>query len=353
MPATSDQLCSPYEHEFVARKGAHLTIQYQGNEIRLEAQLAELASKNPKVAWLLDEYYSTETHADTALKYVLKHGRQCGYILPDAVRLETQPTAFMNAYATRNSDGMPFIYVNDGLPFFLLMLNYSLAGAAFKNAVWGGQSMSATLFTIMNGYWPPGVNLLSEVEAMGGFSEDERHFITAWLPAQMFFVVAHEFAHHLIWGNQQDPSQVHTVRLLTGKEIEVYSPSQKDEFRADEIAFDIWNELDSPLSCDFQSFTAGGLGALFGYFRILEEYTLTRPSSPDVHPPAIDRYERLRARLCNTGRVRSLRAMEETWAVTEIMRENCMEPGEILQQHGLENLASIVAKGEDLSNTCA
>jgi len=299
-----------------------VTFQFQESGIRLEAQLAELALKNPKTGWLLDEYYSTEKHADSALKYVLKHGRQCGYILPQAVRLETQPTAFLNAYAARDGDGMPFIYVNVGLPFFLTMLNYSLASAAFKSAVSGGRSMSATLFTIINDYWPPDVDLLSEVEAMGGFSEDEMYFITAWLPAQMFFVVAHEFAHHLVWYSQQDSPQVRNARLLTGKEIEVYSPSQKDELRADEIVFDIWDELDSTLSGGFRAFTAGGLGALFGYFRILEEYTQYGPGPSDWHTPAVDRYERLKERLSNTGRLRSLQAMEETWAVTEILMKN-------------------------------
>jgi hypothetical protein len=314
--------------------------------------LAELASKNPKAGWLLDEFYSTEKHADSALKYVLKQGRQCGYILPQAVRLETQATAFMNAYAARDGAGMPFIYVNDGLRFFLLMLNYSLAWAAFKNAVLGAQRMSATLFTIFNGYWPPGVELLSEVEEMGGFSEDEMHFITAWLPAQMFFVVAHEFAHHLIWAGQQNPPEMHTVRLLTGKEIEVYSPSREDELRADEIALDLWDKLDSTLSGDFQAFTAGGLGALFGYFRILEKYRQSGPIPSDLHLPAIDRYERLKARLSNTGRVSSLQAMEETWTVTEILTKTCIQAMEMLQKQGLDDIKSIAAKGEDPPYEC-
>jgi hypothetical protein len=312
-------------------------------------QLAELASKNSRLRWFLDEYYSTEEHANTALKYVLQNGRQCGYILPQAVKLETQPTTFMNTYAARDKSGMPLIYINVGLQFFLVMLNYSLAAAVFNSTVLGGRIMNATLFTITNGYWPPSVDLLSETEAMGGFSEDERYFITAWLPSQMFFVIAHQFAHHFIWYSQNDSSQVHNVPLLTGKDIEAYSPSQKDEIRADEIAFEIWNELDLPLSCDFQAFTAGGLGALFGYFRILEEYIQSQPGLSNSHPSAIDRYKRLRAQLYNTGRVRSLQAMEETWGVTEILRETCMEQRGIFQKQGLEDITSIVAK-EDPSD---
>ena len=318
-----------------------MTSQFQESGIRLEAQLADLVSKNPKVGWFLDEYYRTEKYADSALKYVLKHGRQRGYILPQSVRLETQPTAFMNAYAARDSAGMPFIYVNDGLPFLLLMLNYSLAWAAFKNAVLGGQSMSATLFAIVNGYWPPKVDMLSHMEAMGELSQDEKYFITAWLPSQIFFVVAHEFAHHLIWCGQQDSPQVHTVRLLTGREIDVYSPSPKDELRADKIAFDIWDELDLTLSDGFQAFTAGGLGALFSYFRILEEYTQSESISSDPQLPAVYRYERLKTWLTNTGRVRSLQAMEETWAITEIMTKARLEARDMLQK-----------QGEDTPNEC-
>lgn len=292
--------------------------------------MAELAHKDPKAGWFLDQYYSTEKYADSALKYVLKHGRQRGYILAQAVRLETQPTTFMNAYAARDSAGMPFIYVNDGLPFFLLMLNYSLARAAFKNAILGGRSMSATLFAIVNGYWPSKVDLLCEMEAMGQLSQDEKHFINAWLPSQMFFVVAHEFAQHLLWRDQEDSPQVHTVRLLTGREIDVYRPSPKDELRTDRIAFDIWDQLDVTLSSGFQAFTAGGLGALFGYFRILEEYTQSEPISSHVQFPAVYRYDRLKTWLTNTGRISSLQAMEEAWAITEITKKTCLEAQDML-----------------------
>lgn len=305
--------------------------------------MADLASKNPKAAWLLDEYYSTEKYADSALKYVLKHSRQRGYILPQAVRLETQPTVLMNAYAARDSAGMPFIYVNDGLPFFLLMFNYSLAQAAFKNAALGGRSMSATLFAIVTGYWPSEVDLLSEMEAMGELSQDEKYFISAWLPSQIFFVVAHEFAHHLIWRGPQDSPQVCTVRLLTGSEVDVYCPSPKDELRADRITFDIWDQLDATLSDGFQAFTAGGLGALFGYFRILEEYIEPDPSSSHVPLPAAYRYDRLKTWLTNTGRASSLQAMEETWAITEIMTKSCLEARDMLQK-------PVAAKGEDTLN---
>lgn len=297
--------------------------QFQASGMMLEAQLAELASKNSNAGWLLDEYYSTEKRADSALKYVVKHGRQRGYTLPQAVRLETQPTAFLNAYAARDSAGMPFIYVNDGLPYLLLMLNYSLTWAAFKNAALGRRSMGATLFTIANGYWPPKVDLLSEMEAMGALSQDEKYFITAWLPSQILFVIAHEFAHHLIWCGQQDSLHVHTVRLLNGREIDVYHPSQKDDLRADKIAFDIWDELNLTLSEGFQAFASGGLGALFGYFKILEEYT--EPASSDSQLLAEYRYERVQSWLSNTGRVHSLQAMEETWALTEIMRKAYIE----------------------------
>jgi hypothetical protein len=224
------------------------------------------------------------------------------------------------------------------------MLNYSLAEAVFQSTVLGGRSMNATLFTMVNGYWPPDVDLLSELEAMRGLSADEMYFITAWLPSQMFFVVAHKFVHHLIWCSQQDSSQVHNVRLLSGKEIEVYSTSQKDEIRADEIVFDIWDQLDATLSYDFQAFTAGGLGALFGYFRILEKYAQSLPTRSASHSPAADRYERVKARLFNTGRLRSLWAMEETWAVTQIMAETCVEAR---KKQEVENTISVTTKSED------
>jgi hypothetical protein len=187
---------------------------------------------------------------------------------------------------------------------------------------------------------------------MGGLSADEINFITAWFPSQMFFVVAHEFAQHLIWCSQQDSSQVHSVRLLTGKEVEVYSPSQKDEIRADEIVFDIWDELDATVSYDFQAFTAGGLGALFGYFRILEKYAQSPPSPSDLHSPAEDRYERVKARLFNTGRIRSMWAMEETWAIAEIIMETCVEASQMLQKQKLEDTTSRAAKSGDPPNKC-
>jgi hypothetical protein len=323
------------------RKKVDVTFQFQENGIKLEAQLIELASKNPKVGWLLDEYYSNPKHANTALKYVLQYGTQCGYVLPQAVKLETQPTAFMNAYAARDSIGGPLIYVNTGLRFFLMMLNYSLAWAAFKNTVSAGQSMNASLFTIVHGYWPPGIDLLAEIEAMRGFSKDEMYFITAWLPAQVFFIVAHEFAHHLIWSSQQDSSQVHKLPLLSGREIEAYNPSQQDELRADEIVFDIWDKLDATLSGGFRAFTAGGLGALFGYFRILEEYATSQSPPSNSYLPAMDRYERFKARLLSTGRVHSLQAMEETWAVTEIIMGDCLDARETLRKQ---------AEGEGLSH---
>lgn len=302
-----------------------MTSQFQESGIILEAQLAELASKNSRLRWLHDEYYSTEDHANTALRYVLQNGRRCGYILPQAVKLETQPTTFMNAYAARDSHGRPLIYVNAGLQFLLMMLNYSLAGAVFESTLLAGRIMNAALFTIANGYWPQDVDLLSETEALEGFSEDERYFITAWLPSQMFFIIAHEFAHHLIWSSQQGSPQVQNVRLLNGKGTQVYRPSHADELKADEIAFEIWNELDSTLSCDFQAFTAGGLGSLFGYFRTLEEYKRSESIPTDSHLPALDRYNRLKAWLFNTGRIRSLQAMDETWAVTEIVAKACIE----------------------------
>jgi hypothetical protein len=325
----------------IVRKKVDVTLQFQESGIKLEAQLIELASKNPMVGWLLDEYYSTGKHANTALQYVLQYGTQCGYILPQAVKLETQPTAFMNAYAARDSIGTPLIYVNTGLRFFLMMLNYSLAWAAFKNTASAGQSMNAILFTIVHGYWPPGIDLSVEMEAMRGFSKDEMHFITAWLPAQIFFIVAHEFAHHLIWSGQPGSTQVHKLPMLTSREIEIYNPSQKDKFRADEIVFDIWDKLDATLSGGFRAFTAGGLGALFGYFRILEEYTPSQSTSSSTHLPAVERYGRLKARLLDTGRVYSLAAMEETWAATEIIMEACLEAKETLWKQ---------AKGEDLPN---
>lgn len=311
--------------------------QFQENGIRLEGQLVKLASQNPKAGWLLDEYRSTEKHANTALQYILQYGRRHGHMLPQTVKLETQPTTFMNAYATRDSNDIPLIYVNAGLRFFLIMLNYSLARATFQDTLLGGQSMNAILFTIVNGYWPPEVDLLAEIEAMGEFPEDERYFITAWIPSQMFFVVAHEFAQHLIWYNEQDPPQTQIVRLPTGKEIKTYIPSERDELRIDEIAFEIWNDLDLTLSTGFQAFTAGGLGALFGYFRILEEYTQTRPAPSDPYPPATHRYGRINAWLSDTERVHSLQAMEETWAVAEMVTKSCLEAKEMLKRQGLES----------------
>lgn len=319
-----------------------VTSDFQASGITLEAQLVELAAKNPKVGWLLDEYSSIEKHANIALKYVLQHAPQCGYIFPQAVKLQAQPTAFMNAYTSSDSTGMPFIYVNVGLRFFLFMLNYSVVCATFKDTILGGRSMSATLFAIVNGCWPQGVDLVSQTEAMEGFSQDERYFITAWLPSQMLFIIAHEFAHHLIWFNQRGSPQMHKVRLLTGGEIDVYHPSQNDDLRADKIAFDIWNELDSTLSDGFQAFTAGGLGALFGYFRILEKYIQSEPISSNLQLPSVYRYERLKAWLSDSGRVHSLEAMEEAWAVTEI-----------LQAKGLEDITTMVAKGADASNKCS
>jgi hypothetical protein len=214
----------------------------------------------------------------------------------------------------------------------LMMLNYSLARATFKNAILGGRSMSATLFAIANGYWPPKVDLLSEMEAIGELSQDETYFINAWLPSQVFFVVAHEFAYHLIWHGPQDSPQVHTVHLLTGREIDVYHPSPKDELRADRIAFDIWDDLDATLSDSFQAFTAGGLGALLGYFRILEDYTQSEVFSSRVQLPAVYRYDRLKTWLTNTGRVSGLQAMEETWAITEIITKACLEARDMLQK---------------------
>lgn len=287
-----------------------------------------------KAGWLLEEYYSTERYADSALKYILKYGRQRGYILPQVLRLETQPTAFIHAYAARDSTGMPFIYVNNGLPFLLLMLNYSLARGTFKNTTRAGRTMNASLFAIVNGYWPPGVDLLAETEAMEELSPDERYFITAWLPSQTFFLIAHEFAYHLIWSRHKDSSQVQEVHLLTGREIDVYRPALKDELRADKIAFDIWDELDSSLSDGFQAFTAGGLGALLGYFRVLEEYTGSGPTSSAPRLPAAYRYERLKTWLSNTGRGRSLQALEETWSVTEIITKACLEARDMFQKQG-------------------
>jgi hypothetical protein len=289
-----------------------------------KVQLADLASKNRKAGWLLDEYHSTEKHANTALMYVLQHGMQRGYFLSQLVKLVPQPTALMSAYAASDSTGTPLIYVNAGLRFFLRILNYSLATAAFKNTVLGGQHMSATLFAIVHGYWPHGIGTLSEMQAMGELSEDEIYFITAWIPSQILFVVAHEFAYHFICQNQQSSTRLHKVRLLTGKLIEVYNPSQDDELRADEIAFDIWDDLDSTLSSNFQALTAGGLGALLGYFRILEEYTQSVSIPSDRHSFSVDRYKRLKARLSNAGKVHSLQAMEETWTVTELVMNACL-----------------------------
>jgi hypothetical protein len=237
----------------------------------------------------------------------------------------------MNAYAARDSIDMPLIYVNAGLRFFLVMLNYSLARAIFQDTVLCGRSMNAILFTIVNGYWPPEVDLLSEIETMGEFSADELHFITAWIPSQIFFVVAHEFAQHFIWYSQRNSPQTQIVRLPTGKEIKTCTPSEKDELSVDAIAFDVWNELDLTLSTGFQAFTAGGLGALFGYFRILEEYAEIRPAPSDPYPPAAHRYGRINAWLSDTERVHSLQAMEETWAVAEIVTKSCLEAKELLK----------------------
>jgi hypothetical protein len=328
-----------------------VTSQFQESEIRLEEQLAELASKNPKAGWLLEEYRSTEKHANTALKYVLQNAPRSGSILPQTVKVETQPTAFMRAYAARDSMGTPLIYVNAGLRFLLTMLNYSLARAAFKHAILAGRTMNATMFAILNGYWPPGVDLLAEMEAMGEFSEDEKYFITAWIPSQIFFIVAREFAHHILWSPRQEAPPVRNVRLLNGKEIEVYRPSQGEELKADEIASDIWDRLDETLSEGFQGFTAGGLGALFGYFRILERYTQSKPVSQDFYPPAVDRYEQFRERLFNMGRVRSLQAMEETWTVAEIITKPCLEARELLERQSAEDGTTTKNKGEPQQRT--
>lgn len=324
-----------------------MTSQGQEDGVSLEVQLAELASQSLELRWLLEEYHSTEQHTMAALHYVIQQSARCGYSLPRPVRLETQPTALMKAYAGRDAAGAPVISVNTGLRFFLMMLNYSLVRAAFKNTVLGGRSLYATLFAIINGYWPPRVDLVSEMEALAELSEDERYFVTAWLPSQIFFVVGHEFAQHLIRESRAGPARLHRVRLRTGRSIEVYRPSPEDVLNADDIAFDLWDRLNLTLSGDFQAFMAGGLGALLGDYRILQAYARFDPTaSEDFGPPAIERYERLKARLSGTGRVRSLEAMEEAWGLTDTIMESCIEGREMLLRDGFPDISSAAAKVE-------